>query len=112
MFILDIGAASLYQSPAALQIVPILQFLFSTVAEAEQNAAHPNKVLKKVDEGHTTGTTAGQHYYYAHGRVRLLRNGSRQLLTKAHGRVLLLKKESRNQFLTKYGKLPVCITVN
>ncbi len=50
MFILDVGAASLYQRPAALQIVPIvLEFLFSTAAQAEQNAAHP-KVLKKVGE--------------------------------------------------------------
>jgi hypothetical protein len=47
MFILDIGAASLYERPAALQIVPILQFLFSSVAQAEQNAAHPKQRSEK-----------------------------------------------------------------
>jgi hypothetical protein len=45
MFILDIWAASLYQRPAPLQIVPILEFLFSAVAQAEQNAAHPKQSI-------------------------------------------------------------------
>jgi hypothetical protein len=117
MFILDIGAASLYQRPAPLQIVPIvLVYLFSAAAQAEQNPAHPKQSSEKGWRGTLSKLLLRADFIITPTAASSYKGRDhRQILYNAHGRLLLLKKKYRpdpdNQFLTKYNKLPLCITV-
>jgi hypothetical protein len=87
------------------------------IRERVANTQLACQVLKKIGEVPYIHTTiAGDVIIKRTAAYVLIKKGSTQsCLRKAHVRLLLLKNESRpdpdNQFLTKYNKLPVCITV-